>query len=352
MKKSKLLWIVICFLVCVKGHAYSEGDLFPFDKRHLTYPNFQSDLEQISKFIGSICTYDENKLAPDVKDDILRTCTFPKLLEMINEQTQTANHLFETRELVTRDKAQFIDLEYGWVFHDPTSLSATAHIPLLNVLLLRLAMQKTMASTERMWLVQGKRESITGRFYILPEFAAGLERDLILARSIQYARTILCIDDSLMGVEGECIEHRTSLAIGLNTFLSEFQTKNLNVPPEILDYYNSSQAFRAKLGVWVKTHSDPRQVVAAINSPDESYKDLADTYAALIDAPKRIQAADINAMVASLNVHRYVNELQKINIGHSDYLKNHQVSTTPEIMGILTQIRRQLDLYYKDTTNH
>lgn len=338
-----LLFVAIPF----QAMGFEERELFPFDERHLTYKDFKSDLESIANFISSNCDRDESKLAELVKESYIEMCKFPKLLQELRDATKAANDSFASLELETRPQAQFIDLEYGWVLRTPFSLSNKSHSPLLRLLLIKAAIQKAVDHISYMWMVWGLRGSITGRLYIVPKFSAGLERDVILARTMRYASAIRCLDKQGL-VEEPCMKNRLSLALPLNEILSEFQSKKIEPTLEVQSYYELSNSFRLQLRAWLEAHNSASSILQALKENPPDLVELDRIYGALIDLPKRIKADNINKSVAQLNVSRYVGELKPVDPVYTDYLKRNEVMLTPEIIGILAKIRKQLSIYYPE----
>lgn len=332
---------------CSASWADSETNFLPFDQRHLEYPDFKSDLEQISRFLGTICTFDEDKLAAEVKDVYLQACAFPKLLKLLRTNTQAANELFAQNTITTRKNAQFIDLEFGWVYHDPFALGDHPADPIINLIVLRKGLQIAMQSMTKLWNIQGHRGSLNGRFYILPKFAAGLERDVYLVRALEYTKTILCLDQPGES-EPPCIQKQVLLGQALNNLLNEYQSRSIEVNPRIQPYAEESQNFRLALAAWFKSHSTPTSILNAVKTPDAELKKLQDLYSQLIDTTKRIQAPEINVLIAQLNFKRYVKEQQPfIAAGSSQAATIVDVSNlTPEIVDILAHAQKQMDLYY------
>jgi hypothetical protein len=340
-----LLMALVILPASLKAQAYTESDLFPFDQRHLTYPNFREDLDTVSAYVAQRCIANDADLAESIRADYLEGCAFPKLIEELRAATQGANADFASRELETRDQAQFIDLEYGWVLRTPFSLSKTSHLNLLHLILVKTALQMSVSHLAALWMASDLNGSTMGRMYTLPRLSAGLERDVILARTMRYASAMLChVNQNQM--EEACVNNRLQLVVPLNAILNEFQSKSAEPTPlEIQPYVDLSTAFRNKLHSWLERHNSPTTILAGMNDAAEM-RDLQDSYAALLDLPKRVHAAPISAMAVRANLHSYVNELKPIDPIFNGYLKDHAIELTAELIDIFAKIRKQLSVYY------
>lgn len=336
--KSKIrefLGLGLTLLFTVNIFAVEPEQVLPFNNKHLGYPNFKAELEKVSSYIKLTCVANEDKLDPSIKDDYLITCQFPQLIAELQKQTDAANKFLTTDNLQIRPNAMFLDLEYGWINQDLFSLDNNPGKHLVNILILKQAVQNSIPAMSRLWRKHYGQSSLEARFYTLPKIAAAMERDLLLTRTLHYAKNINCISPQ----EVLCQTNKESLLNVSTSIIHEYRALQAEQPTVLNSYIQVSGEFRTELREWLLQNESPRAMLAAVKN-GSSLAPLMEKYKQLIRIPKTLTESDASTYVQRLNVIRYLNE--------QDYLQRETNDNrlTGEAVKILTNIKKQMEKFF------
>lgn len=342
--KNILFTILILQAFTTHSWALNTEDVLPFSGKHLVYPEFEQDQLAITSYLESNCLAKEDLLDPSIKEAYLIACQFPKLLAELKNQTQKVNELLASNELVIRTDAQFLDLEFGWATQDLFSLMSHPETHIVNLLILRRAVQASVPSISKLWLKQHGRSAQQALFLTLPKFAAAMERDLLLTRTLQYANAIRCINLP----ESACLSKRAELKQVLNANLMEYQKMEVRPTLILEEYFSVSANFRKQLNEWLNQNSNPIQMLKAVHN-NSSTENLMATYREILRLPKRSGNDQLGQVVEKVNVLRYLHEQNLISDIENDYPTDRAVTVTASVITILNKVNKQMEKFFPST---
>lgn len=343
--------ILTLFIVFIALHASANNngantEYFPYDTKKFLYAGYEDTLSKIFLLIEEICRIDLEQVDADIREDFKITCSFPALMQNIDATSEKIASMVGTRDLLLGPKARLIDYEYGWVAQNPFSLARNPEIPLVNLLILKELVKKSVQSMTKIWLVQGSTSSIAGRLYLLPQFAGAMERDLFFARVWEQANAIRCmnIGGEHGNIETGCFRKKFALIDVINVIKEEYKI-NATLPSiEYSDFITASSEFRSQLQTFLKENPSVLKTQDMLLDPNEDLIELYLSYRKLMRIPKEITSESVSQQMRKYFLRKqFVSYPQiKKETLEKDVEIDNALST--DIIEIYENIKKQLDL--------